>query len=80
MRILDDDTDKSIESVTLLLTIAEAKELLDSLEQMIANPTKHQHAHVPDGEFKREVTVALYEEGKTDGFDARTKRLIRDGR
>jgi len=75
MRILDQDNDKSINGISVLLTTDEAKELLDSLKQLLETPANN-HAHIPDKSFKKEITIAIYAEGSTAGFDKRTERLI----
>ena len=59
MRILDNDTDKKIDNVTLCLTKAEAEELRDTLEGILANP-KSNHGHVPDFEASKELTICVY--------------------
>lgn len=38
MRILDEDNDRAIKSVSLYLTLSEARELLSDLENLISNP------------------------------------------
>lgn len=75
MRILDHDSDKAVNSISVFLTADEAKELLDSLKQLLETPANN-HAHIPDKGFKKEITIAIYAEGSTAGFDKRTERLI----
>lgn len=78
MRIYDQSGDKALHEVILFLTMPEAKELLDALEQMVEDPSKHHHEHIDDREYAHEITVAIYDEGNLRGFDARSIRLIRE--
>ena len=80
MRILDQDQDKAISRITLLLRPSEASELRDALESLLKSDRPVHHEHVPDADFEKEVTIALYSEEAMDSFDERTRRLIADDR
>ncbi len=80
MRILDETRDNSVEMVILLLTKSEATELHDDLEWLLNNDGKEQHAHVSSEDYQKEITIALYEEGKTEGFNERCKKLIMENK
>ena len=44
MRILDEDTDRSIQTIVLYLTKSEAEELLDSLNLLLEDSSpRHEH-------------------------------------
>lgn len=75
MRIYDANSDKILKNVTLYLTEDEAREMKDSLEDLLDNK-KHYHAHIPDENFKREITVCIYREDNLSVFDERSKNLI----
>ena len=77
MRILANDEVAS--GVTLYLTPAEARELVGALEQVIADPVRHHHEHVPDETYQQEITVTVYVPENLDQYDARSRRLILDG-
>lgn len=77
MRILDEKRDKSVDRATILLTQSEAQELRDSLD-LLLREGKGQHAHVPDEDFKKEITIAIYSPGDFDGFNPRFQKLIKD--
>jgi len=77
VRILDEMRDNSVGRALLLLTRSEAQELLDSLQAILTGATK-QHAHVPCEDYQKEITVALYEPGQTEGFNQRCQKLIRE--
>lgn len=75
MRILDQDNNCAVNYVTLYLTLAEAKELRDSLDDLIAKPDIN-HAHIPSEDYKKEITVTVYGEGGLEQFDERSLKLI----
>lgn len=75
MRILDENSDKSLEHVILYLTLSEAGELKDSLEDLMKNPTKN-HTHISDDEFQKEMTLCIYDPNDLSGFNKRSIELI----
>lgn len=75
MRILDLDTDKKLENVTLYLTYSEALELRDSLNDLIKKPLNN-HVHVSEECYQRELTVCIYDTKNLEGFNERSKTLI----
>lgn len=75
MRIYNEDTDKKVNKITLYLTPDEASEMKDSLEVLLKND-KHHHEHIPDREFKKEITVCIYREDNLSTFDERSKKII----
>jgi hypothetical protein len=76
MRIYNLDSDKKVNKVIIYLTPDEAQEMRDSLELLINNKEKHHHEHIPDSDFKREITVCIYTECNISSFDERSRRLI----
>lgn len=64
----------SLSLVFLALTLGEAKEMLDTLNQMVENPSTHRHEHVSDHKWlqtgdesdEREVTLSIYERPGSD--------------
>ncbi len=78
MRILDQETDKAIKNIILLLTLNEASELKDDLERMISENKTAEHSHICDINYEHEVTIAIYEDGITDSFNSRIKRLLKE--
>lgn len=76
MRILDEDSDKAIKNILILLTPEEASELRDDLERMLQKNASDEHTHINDMEFEHEMTVAIYSSGEIDSFNERSKKLI----
>ena len=75
-RILDMDSDKQVSNLLLYLLPSEAKELLDSLASVLANPAHANHAHVPSLDFSGEIRVCVYDPSRLAGFDDRSKAII----
>ena len=76
MRILDNASDRASQAVTLYLTRPEAQELRDSLDALLADESGRRHEHVMDDDYRKEITVCLYDEADLGHFDARSQRLI----
>lgn len=78
MRILDKKEDKSLSTIILCLRIDEARNLYDSLKDLIDNP-KNNHAHIPSRDYNKEITVCIYDEDNVDNsFSQRIVRLIKE--
>ena len=76
MRILCEDNNISVKSITILLTFEEAKQFLGDLEFLCDKRRTDIHTHTNDTDYTHEITTALYEPGQANGFDQRVKRLI----
>ena len=75
MRILDEEKSKGLERITLYLTASEASEMRDSLNAIIAAPVGR-HEHIPSDDYRKEVTLCIYESGALEQFDDRSRKLI----
>lgn len=75
MKIFDEDTEKKVNNVILYLTPEEAQEMKDSLEILLKNKDHH-HSHIPDKDFKKEITICIYREDNLSSFDEHSKKLI----
>jgi len=79
LRILDDASDKKLDSVSLFLTQEEAIQLRGYLNQLLEDP-KLQHSHLTGTDYKKEVTVCLYDEKDLKNFNQRSIRLLKEDR
>ena len=62
MRMLDNDSDKVLNDVLILLTRKEAEDLRDTVAQMLSD-VEQSHYHVMDREtYLREFTLGLYDD------------------
>jgi hypothetical protein len=75
MRIYDSQNDKTIENITLYLTIDEARELHHDLSDLIERPIGN-HAHVMSNDYQRELTVCVYDKDNLAMFDEKSKKVI----
>lgn len=77
MRMLDEERDRSLSRITILLSRAEAEELRDSLKSVL-EPGVELHQHISSEDYQKEITVAVYDETNVDSFNDRCRRLIRE--
>lgn len=75
MDIYDPINEKSLESLTLYITIDEAKELYDDLAKLIADPIGN-HTHINSSDYKKELTVCIYDPENMNLFNKATKNLL----
>jgi len=76
MRILDTINDSALKNVILYMKINEAKELYDSIGQLLDKIDFNNHAHINDELYEHEITVVLYDEKHTDSLSERSKEII----
>ncbi|WP_058487096.1 hypothetical protein [Defluviitalea phaphyphila] len=79
MRILDQEADKVIKNILLLLTPSEASELKDDLERILSENKEGEHSHICDINYEHEVTIAIYEDETINSFNNRIKKLLKKG-
>lgn len=77
MRILDDESDKKLDTVSIFLTQEEAVQLRGYLNQLLDNP-KLQHSHLSSSDYQKEITLCLYDEKNLENFNQRSIKLIRE--
>jgi helix-turn-helix protein len=75
MRILDRDSNKTINNVILYLSEDEASVLQSSLQNLLEKP-ENNHTHINNPDFTKEITVCIYDPGNLTGFDERSKKVI----
>lgn len=76
MRILNDTIDKSISEVVLILMVPEASEFRDKIKQLNTPQMVNDHSHINDTEYKKEITVSVYNAKSLENYNSRAKRLI----
>ena len=79
MRILDEESNKKLDCVSVFLTKTEAIQLRGYLNQLLSNPTM-QHAHLLSEDFQKEITICLYDIKNLEGFNTRSIKLINEDR
>ena len=78
MRILNLDTDKSVDEIGIYLKVDEAKELLGALSQLIEKNDLTHHIHVNDKDYKHEITLVIYDENNYKILNKRSQKLIKE--
>lgn len=76
MRIIDEENNKTIKSILIMLTPSEATELASKLKAL--NPVIGDHLHVNDLEYQREITVAVYTDQNLRFFTEEVNRIIKE--
>jgi hypothetical protein len=79
LRILDDESDRKLDSVSIFLTKEEATQLRGYLNQLLDNPAL-QHSHLSSVDCQKEITVCLYDEKNLDNLNQRSIKLIKEDR
>ena len=77
MRILDDESDKKMDNISIFLTKEEAIQLRGYLTQLLENP-KLQHSHLSSADYQKEITICLYDEKRLENFNERSIKLIKE--
>ena len=77
MRILNDESDKKSDNISIFLTKAEALQLRAYLNQLLDNPKIH-HIHLSSEDYQKEITVCIYDENNLEGFHPRAIKLIKE--
>ena len=77
MRILDETNDNSLKKVLLYLTQDEAEQMRDYMEHIINKP-KDNHCHISSADYKKEVTICIYDVNDLGDFNERSHKLILD--
>lgn len=76
MRILDNDSNKKVDDITLCLTQDEAQELRDTLEALLEK-SQGNHGHISDYEAHKELNLLIYDPLNLDSsLQERVKKLI----
>jgi hypothetical protein len=74
MRIIDEENNKTLNSILIMLTPEEAAELASKLKSL--DPTNGEHLHVDDIDYKREITVAIYTAENSGFFADEIRRIL----
>lgn len=77
MKILNEESNKKIDHITICLTREEAKELASDLKQLLENKELH-HTHLSSEDYQKEITICIYDANNLKGFHPRVIKLIQD--
>lgn len=78
MYLLDEETDKKINSLIIILNRTEIQQLIGYAEELLKNPSTSEHYHLSSEDYKKEITICAYDLQNIDRFHPRIKKLIID--
>ena len=64
MRIINLDNMHQLDNIMLFITVNECKDMIGDLEGLLDEPVNNNHIHFDDEEFKREITISVYDDTK----------------
>ena len=77
MIIWDENTNKSLTDITMLLSKSEAIQLISYLDELLKSTNLNTHYHLNNDNYSKEITLALYDKNEClSGFEEKYKRLI----
>ena len=77
MIVFDEKNNVSTDNVTILLDVEEAHQLLGYLKLLMQSDTQHEHYHLNNYDYSKEITIALYDKnGSLEHFSDKYKSLI----
>lgn len=78
MYTLDDENDKELNSITIILNKSEIKQLIGYAKQLLEEPPSSEHFHLSNADYQKEITLCLCEPKNINNFSARIQRLIKN--
>ena len=76
MIIVDDENNRNLDSICLLLKKSEANQLIKYLESLVVGKSDYNHCHLNNEDYSKELTVAVYSGDNVDSFSEEYKLLI----
>lgn len=74
MRILDEENNKIIDSILLMLTPSEMEEMAGKIRNI--NPETGDHVHINDMDYIRQITILVYTPHNLEFFDEKVRKAI----
>lgn len=78
MYILDDETNKKLNCVTIILKKNEVQQLLGYAKQLLEKPTNSEHYHLSNDDYQKEITICMYTPENINSFNPRIQKLIQN--
>jgi len=78
MYIIDDESNKNLDCITIVLTKSEIKQVLGYAKQLLENPSSSDHYHLSNEDYQKEITFCLYDPENISNFNPRIQKLIRN--
>lgn len=78
MYILDDESNKKLAYITIILTKNEVQQLLGYAKQLLEKTPSSEHYHLSSEDYQKEITIFMYDPEKTEYLNPRIQKLIKD--
>ena len=78
MYILDDLTNKKLDSITLILNENEIRQLIGYAKQLLEKKSSSDHYHLSSEDYQKEITICIYNSENIKQFNDRIQKLIMD--
>lgn len=76
MHILDDETDKTLKRITILLTKKEMRQLQGYVRQLLEEKPSSDHHHLSTDDYQKEITLCLYDPNNIEAFQEFIQKII----
>lgn len=76
MYILDDESNKKLNCITIILSKSEIKQMLGYAKQLLDNVDASDHYHLSSEDYQKEITLCLYTPENIDSYNPRIQKLI----
>ena len=77
MIIIDENSNQSLDNISLLFTRSEALQMLGYLEELLQRTEQNEHYHLNSDDYSKEITVLLYDRNVSkDCLADKYKKLI----
>ncbi len=78
MYILDDESNKKLNCITIILTKSEIQQMLGYAKQLLENFPSSDHYHLSSEDYQKEITICMYDPKNIGNFNPRIQKLIRE--
>lgn len=78
MYILDDESDKKLNCVTIILNKNEMHQLMGYAKQLLEKPLSSNHYHLSSNDYQKEITICIYDPEQINQLSTRIQKLINE--
>lgn len=78
MYILDDETNKKLSCITIILSKSEIQQLLGYAKQLLEKSSPSDHYHLSSEDYQKEITLCMYDKENLSDFHPRIQKLVKD--
>ena len=78
MYIIDEDANKKIDSVIIILNKNEIQQLLGYAKQLLEEVPSSDHYHLSSDDYKKEITICMYNSESINQLHPEIQKLINE--